>query len=95
MIVISIRDFRSNQSKYLALAAQGESVILTSRTGSFKIVPVSEDDSVVSKKEFFERVDEARRQIAKGRGTKVGSKEGVLCGKCHCELTCQAQVSVY
>ena len=75
MTVISIRDFRSNQGKYLGLAAQGESVILTSRAGSFKIVPVSEDDSVVSKKEFFERVDEARRQIAEGRGTKVGSKE--------------------
>ena len=75
MTVISIRDFRSNQSKYLGLAANGESVILTSRAGSFKIVPVSEDDSVVSKKEFFERVDEARRQIAAGRGTKVGSKE--------------------
>ena len=75
MTVISIRDFRSNQGKYLGLAAQGESVILTSRAGSFKIVPVSEDDSVVSKKEFFERVDEARRQIAAGRGKKVGSKE--------------------
>ena len=75
MTVISIRDFRSNQGKYLGLAAKGESVILTSRAGSFKIVPVSEDDSVVSKKEFFERVDEARRQIAEGRGTKVGSKE--------------------
>ena len=75
MTVISIRDFRSNQGKYLGLAAQGESVILTSRAGSFKIVPVTEDDSVVSKKEFFERVDEARRQIATGRGTKVGSKE--------------------
>ena len=75
MTVISIRDFRSNQGKYLGLAAQGESVILTSRAGSFKIVPVSEDDSVVSKKEFFERVDEARRQIAAGHGTKVSSKE--------------------
>ena len=38
-------------------------------------MPVSEDDILVSKKEFFERVDEARRQIAAGRGTKVSSKE--------------------
>ena len=75
MIVISIRDFRSNQCKYLELAAKGESVIITSRKGGFKIVPVSEDDILVSKKEFFERVDEARRQIAAGRGTKVSSKE--------------------
>ena len=50
MTLISIRDFRSNQGKYLALAARGESVILTSRSGNFKIVPVTEDDYLVSKK---------------------------------------------
>lgn len=74
MTVISIRDFRANQSKYLDLAAGGESVILTSRTGSFKIVPVTEDDSLVSKKEFFARIDEARKTIAEGKGTTVSSK---------------------
>ena len=52
MTIISIRDFRANQGKYLGLAASGESVILTSRTGSFKIVPITEDDSLVSKREF-------------------------------------------
>ena len=68
MTVVSIRDFRANQSKYLGLAAGGDSVILTSRAGSFKIVPITEDDSLVSKKEFFARIDE-------GKGTSVSSKE--------------------
>lgn len=67
MTVVSIRDFRANQSKYLGLAAGGESVILTSRTGSFKIVPITEDDSLVSKKEFFARINEARKSNAEGR----------------------------
>ena len=71
MTVISIRDFRSNQGKYLGLAASGESVILTSRAGSFKIVPVSEDDSLISKKEFFARVDQARKDIVEGKGFAV------------------------
>ena len=75
MTVVSIRDFRANQGKYLSLAAGGESVILTSRAGSFKIVPVTEDDSLVSKKEFFARIDEARKSIAEGKGTTVSSKE--------------------
>ena len=75
MTVVSIRDFRANQSKYLGLAAGGESVILTSRTGSFKIVPITEDDSLVSKKEFFARLDEARKSIAEGKGTSVSGKE--------------------
>ena len=75
MTIVSIREFRANQGKYLGLAADGESVILTSRTGSFKIVPVTEDDSIVSKKEFFARVDEARKSIAEGKGTSVSNKE--------------------
>ena len=77
MTVISIRDFRSNQGKYLGLAASGESVILTSRAGSFKIVPVSEDDSLISKKEFFARVDQARKDIAEGKGFAVDGKEAL------------------
>ena len=70
-----ILNFRANQSKYLGLAAGGESVILTSRTGSFKIVPITEDDSLISKKEFFARIDEARKSIAEGKGTSVSGKE--------------------
>lgn len=77
MTVISVRDFRSNQGKYLNLAACGESVILTSRNGSFKIVPVSRDDELVDRKEFFARVDEARKSIAEGKGTKVSGKEAL------------------
>ena len=56
MTVVSIRDFRANQSKYLGLAAGGESVILTSRAGSFKIVPVTEDGRLVSKKAICARM---------------------------------------
>ena len=75
MTVISIRDFRANQGKYLGLAASGESVILTSRAGSFKIVPITEDDGLVSKKDFLARVDDARKSIADGKGISVSGKE--------------------
>jgi len=71
MTLISIRDFRSNQSKYLGLAAKGESVILTSRSGNFKIVPVTEDDSVVSKSEFLAKIEAARASIINGEGISV------------------------
>lgn len=46
MLVVSTRDFRTNQTKYLNKANAGEHVILKSRTGSFKIVPISSDDIV-------------------------------------------------
>ena len=77
MTVVSIRDFRANQGKYLGLAASGESVILTSRAGSFKIVPITEDDGLVSKKDFLARVDDARKSIADGKGISVSGKEGL------------------
>ena len=34
-------------------------------------VPVSEDDSLISKKEFFARVDQARKDIVEGKGFAV------------------------
>jgi len=74
MTLISIRDFRSNQGKYLRLAASGESVILTSRSGNFKIVPVTEDDSVVSKSEFLAKIEAARESIINGEGVSVMGK---------------------
>ena len=39
MVVVSTRDFRINQTKYLNLAKAGEHVVLKSRAGSFRIFP--------------------------------------------------------
>ena len=76
MEVISTRDFRSNQSKYLGMAAKGHGIILKTRSlGSFKITPLTEDDTLMSKEEFFRRVDEARRQIDEGKYTAVKTQE--------------------
>lgn len=49
MQVISAREFRSNQSAYLRLALNGETIILTSRVGSFKIEPLTEEDNLTSR----------------------------------------------
>ena len=46
MLVVSTRDFRTNQTKYLNKANSGEHVILKSREGSFRLVPVMPSDSV-------------------------------------------------
>ena len=76
MEVISTRDFRSNQGKYLSMAAKGHGIILKTRSlGSFKITPLTEDDTLMSKEEFFRKVDEARRQIDEGKYTAVNSHE--------------------
>ena len=39
-MVITAKDFRANQSKYIDIAHRGEEVILKSRRGSVKLIPV-------------------------------------------------------
>jgi antitoxin (DNA-binding transcriptional repressor) of toxin-antitoxin stability system len=43
---VSTQEFRANQSKILSAAKSGEEVVLKSKVGKFKLVPISE-------KEFF------------------------------------------
>ena len=76
MVVISSRDFRSNQSKYLGMAARGQGVVLTTRNlGSFKIVPVNEDDTIMTKDELYQKIDRGIQEIKEGKGYKVTTKE--------------------
>lgn len=75
MEVISSRDFRSNQSKYLGMAAKGHGIIIKTRSlGSFKITPLTEDDTLMSKEEFFRKLDRAREEIKSGKGTLLKTK---------------------
>jgi antitoxin (DNA-binding transcriptional repressor) of toxin-antitoxin stability system len=57
MQVISAREFRSNQTAVLSRALNGESILLTSRVGKFKIVPVKEDDTLT------DRICEGLREV--------------------------------
>jgi len=49
MQVVTAREFRANQSKILNAAKEGQSVMLTSRVGMFKIVPVTEEDRLMER----------------------------------------------
>lgn len=46
---VSAREFRSNQGKYLNAAKSGQSVLLNSRYGSFKITPVTQEDTLTER----------------------------------------------
>ena len=63
MIVVSTRDFRTNQTKYLKKASSGEHVILKSRTGSFKIIPISTDDIVSNKRDLATELRGALQEV--------------------------------
>ena len=49
MEVVTAREFRSNQGKFLIAAREGQSVLLTSRYGNFKITPVTSKDMIIER----------------------------------------------
>ena len=59
MHIVSAREFRANQSAVLKKVLAGESVLLNSRLGTFKILPVTEDDSLT--KRICNSLDEVKQ----------------------------------
>ena len=47
MTIITGREFRSNQSKYIGLAHRGERVVISSKSGYAELTPVSKEDKEV------------------------------------------------
>ena len=58
MHVMSLSKFRTNQTAALLLALKGESVLLTSRLGAFKLTPVTAEEKIVSR--ITEGMDEVK-----------------------------------
>ncbi len=72
MIIISARDFRTNQTKYLNLARAGEDVVLQSRSGNFKISPVLKEDGILDKKnDMMDRLRHALQEVKDARQGKI------------------------
>ena len=76
MVVVSAREFRVNQGKYLGMAAP-EGILLKSRFGLFKISPVSEEDMIMSKEEYLKRIKEAKSELESGGGTELKSHKDI------------------
>ena len=67
MLVISSREFREKQALYLNHADDGEEIILQrGRNKSYKIVPVTNDDTLMSKEAFFAKIDHSLQQAKDG-----------------------------
>ena len=72
MEVVSTREFRANQKKYFGMANKGEDIILKSRNwGSFRLVPISQNDIVTNKPDLTERICQAIREVKLMREGKI------------------------
>lgn len=74
MVIVSSREFRTNQKKYFALALSNDVVIKSRNHGSYKLVPITDDDSVIN-------ADTLQAKIARGiaefeHGKVVAISEG-------------------
>lgn len=63
MEIVTAREFRKNQGRFLTAAREGKSVILTSRFGNFKITPVSDNDEIIEK-DIRAAYDEVKAHLA-------------------------------
>ena len=70
MIVLTGREFRANQSKYLGVARSGEDVVVKSRAGSFRIVPIADSDIVIGKDDLSESLYKSLLEIKNAKEGK-------------------------
>ncbi len=79
MTTISAEEFRIHQGKYLDMIKRGIDIIVKSRNrGSFKVTPIEdEDDSLMTKEEFFAKIDEGIEQIENGEYYELLSGENL------------------
>lgn len=76
MVIISSREFRANQSKYLKMASNGEDVILKSRgNGNFKIVPLTTDDTLMTRTELEAKINQATKDYENGDFKSINTPE--------------------
>ena len=71
-MIVTGRDFRANQSKYISIAHSGEDVILKSRAGSVRLIPV---DTTERKSESRDLAVELRSALSDVKESLQGKKK--------------------
>lgn len=63
MVVVSTRDFRTNQTKYLNMAKAGEHVVLKSRAGKFRIFPEDDMETIDTPRDLMKELKNALTEV--------------------------------
>ena len=79
MLVVSTREFRDRQRSYLDKVDSGmELLIQRGKSKAYKITAVSDDDTLMSKEDFFAKIDQAVKDIEDGKGTFVRNRDELM-----------------
>ena len=77
MVIVSSRDFRSNQRKYFVLARTND-VVITSRThGSYRLVPIKEDDTLIDAATLDAKIRKGIAEYEQGKGHRMAEGESM------------------
>lgn len=77
MITVSSREFRANQKSYLDKVANGLELLITRKNEAFKIVKVTDDDTLMSKEDFLDKIEKAVSEVKEGKSFKMKKDESL------------------
>lgn len=81
MTIVTGRDFRANQSRYIGSALRGEDVVLKSRLGSVRLVPVVEEEPADTRNEITpalaRKIAKARKEMREGKTIRLSTREEI------------------
>jgi len=76
MLVISSREFRDNQAQYFNMVDNQENLIIQrGKNKSYRLLPVTEDDTLLSKQEYFAMLDKGLQNIREGKTKRYTMEE--------------------
>ena len=75
MVVVSSREFRANQRKYFDLARTNDVVITSRSHGSYRLVPISEDDTLIDRESLDARIRQGIQDYEAGKVIKMKENE--------------------
>jgi antitoxin (DNA-binding transcriptional repressor) of toxin-antitoxin stability system len=79
MIVVSTKEFESNPGKYLDKVEEGVEILVKKGRKQFcRIIPAKKDETLLTKEEFFARVDKAIEQSKQCPRAIARSKEELV-----------------
>ena len=83
MTIVSTRDFRANQTKFVDMALRGEHVVLKSRRGSVRLMPVEDEEKAEEPKrdvtaEICQAMKDWKEFLDTGKSDKFVSWEEMM-----------------
>ncbi len=76
MLVISSREFRANQKSYFDKVDEGAQIVIQrGKNKSYKLIPIKEDETLMSEEDFYAKLNRSIQQAKKGRVTRIDSLE--------------------